>query len=285
MNTGASRLVRCPQRHLLRRSCWTTNNNSNAIITNTATTLPTASTATRFFHRYTSTATPTEKISHPWSLQQLSLSGATRVSKLQLATTTTITPTYFARSFATTTSSGGDGKEAHPPIPSIIDTDEEVYDPFEITKSFEDTSYYYPPADEFDPKVLASRYEGMTNEELLDGSTIAPRAESHTGSVVHTWDSLIHSPPIRDKNKTLPKGTLVGTVVSTKMQKTVNVAVDRYKVHKKYKKRVRYTRKFMAHDEAEVARDGDLVMIVPSQKISKNKHFVLREILRAKGQL
>ena len=85
--------------------------------------------------------------------------------------------------------------------------------------------------------------------------------------------------------ETIPRGALVGTVVSTKMQKTVNVAVDRYRVHPKYHKRLRYTKKFMAHDEFEVASTGDLVMIVPSQRISRHKHFMLREIIRAKGQL
>jgi small subunit ribosomal protein S17 len=173
-------------------------------------------------------------------------------------------------------------------IPPVVDLDShsnaDAYDPFEITKSFGDTSYYYPPSEETDPGYLAQKYEGMTNEELVDSSTIDPVTDPHT-STNHTWDSLMHSPPVRDKNAALPKGTLVGTVVSTKMQKTVNVAVDRYKVHPKYRKRIRYTRKFMAHDENEVASDGDLVLIVPSQKISKKKHFVLREILKAKGQL
>lgn len=154
------------------------------------------------------------------------------------------------------------------------------YDPYEITKSFEDTSYYYPPSEELDPKFLASKYEGMTNEELLDTNTITAE---NAGD--YTWESLMHSPPIRDKNAALPKGSLVGKVVSTKMQKTVNVAVDRYKIHPKYRKRIRYTRKFMAHDEKEVASDGDTVLIVPSQRISKKKHFVLKEIIRAKGQL
>jgi small subunit ribosomal protein S17 len=77
----------------------------------------------------------------------------------------------------------------------------------------------------------------------------------------------------------------VGTVVSDKMQKTVNVAVDRYRIHPKYHKRLKYTRKFMAHDEAEVANMGDLVMIVPCHKISKMKHFMLREIIKRTGQL
>lgn len=215
--------------------------------------------------------------------------------------TTTITPTPV-RFFATAPGGGGttddendnssksnDDDDVIPP-PPIIDLEShsnaDAYDPYEITKSFEDTSYYYPPAEETDPKFLASKYEGMTNEELLDSSSIAaPVPDSIINSTDHTWDSLMHSPPIRDKAATLPKGTLVGTVISTKMQKTVNVAVDRYKIHPKYRKRLRYTRKFMAHDENEVASDGDLVLIVPSQRISKNKHFVLQEILKAKGQL
>ncbi len=195
-------------------------------------------------------------------------------------------------------SSGGDGsttdedktaQDSSSIIPPVVDLDsnsnaDAEYDPFEITKTFEDTSYYFPPSQESDPQFLASKYEGMTNDELLDSSTIPSVKDPHSGTTL-TWDSLMHSPPVRDKNAALPKGTLVGTVVSTKMQKTVNVAVDRYKIHPKYRKRIRYTSKFMAHDEHEVASDGDLVLIVPSQRISKKKHFVLREILKAKGQL
>ena len=189
---------------------------------------------------------------------------------------------------ASKSGNGDDDDDVLPPPPVIgleSHFNADAYDPYEITKSFEDTSYYFPPAEETDPKFLASKYEGMTNEELLDTSSIAAPVPNTSIDKDHTWDSLMHSPPIRDKAAALPKGTLVGTVVSTKMQKTVNVAVDRYKIHPKYRKRLRYTRKFMAHDENEVARDGDLVLIVPSQRISKNKHFVLQEILKAKGQL
>lgn len=142
------------------------------------------------------------------------------------------------------------------------------YDPDAIMKTFEDTSYYYHA---IDTPEAHTRYSDMTNEELMDNTSIPG------------WDYLIHSPPI-DKSA-IPKGALVGTVVSTKMQKTVNVAVDRFKVHKKYRKRIRYTRKFMAHDEEQVAREGDTVLIVPCQRISKHKHFMMREIVRAKGQL
>jgi small subunit ribosomal protein S17 len=107
----------------------------------------------------------------------------------------------------------------------------------------------------------------MTNEDLADTSTIPG------------WN-LIHSPP-----RKFPRGALVGTVVSDKMTKTVNVAVDRYRIVPKIRKRVRYTRKFMAHDELEVANTGDLVMITPCHRLSKHKHFMVREIIRPKGQL
>jgi small subunit ribosomal protein S17 len=135
------------------------------------------------------------------------------------------------------------------------------YSPAEIMDTFQDTSY-------FDP-IEQPDYSHMTNEELDDTTTIPG------------W-GMIHSPP---KDLSIPRGALVGTVVSTKMQKTVNVSVDRFKVHPKYGKRLRFTRKFMAHDEQEVAHPGDLVMIVPSHRMSKHKHFMLREIIRPKGQL
>ena len=115
--------------------------------------------------------------------------------------------------------------------------------------------------------AVAEDFSEMTNEELADTSTIPG------------WD-LIHSPP-----KSLPRGALVGIVVSDKMQKTINVAVDRYRIVPKIRKRQRYTRKFMAHDEKEVASPGDLVMITPCHRISKHKHFMLREIVRPKGQM
>ena len=145
--------------------------------------------------------------------------------------------------------------------------DDENYTPAGVMSTFEDTSYYHPIEL---PSELSARYSHMSNEELQDSSTIPG------------WDLLIHSPPTRG---TLPKGALVGKVVSTKMMKTINVAVDRYRTHKKYKKRLRYTRKFMAHDEREVAKDGDTVLIVPCQRISKHKHFMLNQIITPKGQL
>lgn len=95
------------------------------------------------------------------------------------------------------------------------------------------------------------------------------------------WE-LIHCPPTKGK---YPRGSLVGTVVSDKMQKTVNVSVDRFRIVPKYRKRMRYTRKFMAHDEEEQCNVGDVVLISPSQKLSKKKHFTVQDIIRRKPQL
>uniref|UniRef100_A0A0D9X8D2 Small ribosomal subunit protein uS17c n=1 Tax=Leersia perrieri TaxID=77586 RepID=A0A0D9X8D2_9ORYZ len=73
---------------------------------------------------------------------------------------------------------------------------------------------------------------------------------------------------------------VVGIVVSNKMQKSVVVAVDRLFHHKMYNRYVKRTSKFMAHDETEDCNIGDRVRLDPSRPLSKNKHWVVAEILR-----
>lgn len=76
--------------------------------------------------------------------------------------------------------------------------------------------------------------------------------------------------------ETAPKGrTLRGTVVSTKMQDTIAVAVERYVMHPKYKKFMRRTKKFLVHDKGNTAKEGDVVEIRETRPISKRKHFEL----------
>lgn len=72
---------------------------------------------------------------------------------------------------------------------------------------------------------------------------------------------------------------LVGTVVSTNMQKTAVVEVERVYRHPLYRKVVRNVKVFKAHDELG-ATPGDRVRIVESKPISKTKHWVVEEILR-----
>ncbi len=72
----------------------------------------------------------------------------------------------------------------------------------------------------------------------------------------------------------------VGQVVSTKMQKTIVVAVEMRKAHPKYKRIVRTTKKFYAHDEQNSARVGDMVRIRETRPLSKLKRWSLEEIVR-----
>jgi small subunit ribosomal protein S17 len=72
----------------------------------------------------------------------------------------------------------------------------------------------------------------------------------------------------------------VGQVVSTKMQKTIVVAVEMRKAHPKYKRIVRSTKKFYAHDEQNSARLGDMVRIRETRPLSKLKRWSLEEIVR-----
>lgn len=71
----------------------------------------------------------------------------------------------------------------------------------------------------------------------------------------------------------------VGMVVSDKSDKTVTVAVETLVRHKRYKKRVRSTKKFMAHDEANEARTGDTVRIVETRPLSARKRWRLGSVI------
>jgi small subunit ribosomal protein S17 len=70
-----------------------------------------------------------------------------------------------------------------------------------------------------------------------------------------------------------------GIVVSDKMQKTVLVAVESFFRHRLYKKRVRRLKRYMVHDEEEVARLGDRVRIVESRPLSRHKRWRVVEVL------
>jgi len=72
----------------------------------------------------------------------------------------------------------------------------------------------------------------------------------------------------------------IGQVVSTKMQKTIVVEVEMRKSHRKYKRIVRSTKKFYAHDEQNSARIGDMVRIRETRPLSKLKRWNLEEIVR-----
>lgn len=72
--------------------------------------------------------------------------------------------------------------------------------------------------------------------------------------------------------------TKTGTVSSAKMNKTIVVSVFAYKTHPKYKKKYRTTKKFYAHDEGQVAKEGDAVTISECRPLSKLKRWKVSEV-------
>ena len=72
---------------------------------------------------------------------------------------------------------------------------------------------------------------------------------------------------------------LVGKVVSSKNDKTITVLVETYKRHPLYKKRVKYSKKYAAHDSKNEANLGDTVRIRLTKPISKTKKYELVEVL------
>ena len=72
--------------------------------------------------------------------------------------------------------------------------------------------------------------------------------------------------------------TFTGTVVSTKMDKTIVVSVDTYRKHRLYGKRVKTSTKFHAHDENNTAKLGDVVTIMETRPFSKTKRFALVKV-------
>lgn len=72
----------------------------------------------------------------------------------------------------------------------------------------------------------------------------------------------------------------VGVVISASMNKTITVASRRLKEHRLYKKALRQTKKFKAHDEAETCQVGDLVRIRETRPLSKTKRWRLVEVIK-----
>ena len=72
---------------------------------------------------------------------------------------------------------------------------------------------------------------------------------------------------------------LTGKVVSAKCDKTITVLVETYKNHPLYGKRVKYSKKYVAHDEKNVAKEGDTVRIASTRPLSKTKRYELVKVV------
>ena len=80
------------------------------------------------------------------------------------------------------------------------------------------------------------------------------------------------------ERKTLTRRAIQGVVVSDKNAKTIVVLVETHKRHSKYGKRVKYGKKYYAHDENNEAKVGDTVTIMETRKLSATKRFRLVSI-------
>jgi small subunit ribosomal protein S17 len=87
------------------------------------------------------------------------------------------------------------------------------------------------------------------------------------------------TPQVQNKRK-----TKVGRVVSDKMDKTIVVSVERLARHPLYKRVIRLTTKFKAHDEANDAHTGDTVLIEESRPLSATKRWRLVEVISRAGE-
>jgi len=81
-----------------------------------------------------------------------------------------------------------------------------------------------------------------------------------------------------EERKVATRRTVQGVVISDKNDKTITVLVETHRRHAKYGKRVKYRKKFYAHDENNEAKTGDTVTIMETRKLSASKRFRLVSI-------
>lgn len=77
----------------------------------------------------------------------------------------------------------------------------------------------------------------------------------------------------------LKSKTVTGTVISSKMDKTISVRIQRTVKHPLYGKYIRRSTKIMAHDEVNECNEGDVVIIESSRPLSKNKSWRLQKVV------
>ncbi len=76
------------------------------------------------------------------------------------------------------------------------------------------------------------------------------------------------------------KRKMVGVVIKDKMDKTIVVEVEKFLKHRKYHKFIKRKMRYKAHDEANACKIGDEVMIVEVRPVSKDKRWLVKEILK-----
>ena len=118
--------------------------------------------------------------------------------------------------------------------------------------------------------------ETVAPEAAAPDAVAGPTAEGHTEPVAEAAAPPETEGTARSRGHRVQK---VGVVSSDKMQKTVVVRVDRLVLHRKYRRYIRRTSKFMAHDELG-ATVGDRVRIVETRPLSAHKRWRVVEIVQ-----
>jgi small subunit ribosomal protein S17 len=129
---------------------------------------------------------------------------------------------------------------------------------------------------------MAEENQEESNTETADvvDETGGPESSSSTAGASAPEAVEVSATEVADKSTKRPhRSQKVGAVVSDKMQKTVVVRVDRLVRHTKYRRYVRRTSKFMAHDELG-ATIGDKVRIVETRPMSARKRWRVIEIVQ-----
>ena len=83
-----------------------------------------------------------------------------------------------------------------------------------------------------------------------------------------------------DQKRLMNRKQLTGEVVSVAMDKTVIVKVERRFPHPRYNKYVKKSKRYYAHDEKNNCSNGDLILIEESKPISKNKRWVVKNLVK-----
>ncbi|TLY78074.1 MAG: 30S ribosomal protein S17 [Gammaproteobacteria bacterium] len=127
------------------------------------------------------------------------------------------------------------------------------------------------------PQAQAPEQAALTAEPAEETLEQAPAALEQAPAALEQAPAA----PGRAPRVEEPRGarTLTGRVVSSKMQKTIAVEIERLVRHPTYGKYIRRTTKLLAHDENGACREGDLVTITPCRPVSRHKSWRLLEVV------
>ncbi len=142
--------------------------------------------------------------------------------------------------------------------------------PEEVREPVESKAPETEASEEENAETFADTEEEVSETEVAEDLGTSPTK----GPALDQDEGQIQTGTERNRRK-----ERVGLVVSDKSDKTVMVAVETLVRHKRYKKRVRSTKKFMAHDERNEAQIGDTVRIVETRPLSARKRWRLGTVI------